>query len=206
MSQHIKRLLFHFLFFYLPLLAVLYIAAVYLLVRQVATRDEAQPADYIVVLGAAQYNGRPSPVLKARLDHAVTLYQKRYASRVITTGGHGIDPHYSEAEVGKAYLVKQEIPPALIEAEQTSSNTSESITKVIEYLRQQKATRVIAVSDGYHLFRVREIFRDHEFVVFTSPAPDSPIEARLRSRTMASLREVFVFTAYQVGKGLGIEL
>jgi uncharacterized SAM-binding protein YcdF (DUF218 family) len=206
MRHRVKRLLFQSLFFYLPLLAILYILGTYLLIRRQAGQDEAQTADFIVILGAAQYNGRPSPVFKARLDHAVTLFQKQYAPRLITTGGHGIDPRYSEADVGKSYLIKQQVPAGAIETEPISSTTTESIANVIEFLQRHQARRVIAVSDGYHLFRIQRIFRDNLIVVFTSPAPDSPIEARFRSRVMASLREVFVYTAYRVGKVLGIEI
>src|SRR5436853_6188895 len=78
-------------------------------IRECALRDEAQPADAIVVLGAAQYNGRPSPVLKARLDHAYELYKKGYAHQIITTGSYGPDPNFSEAQVSTKYLVQRGI-------------------------------------------------------------------------------------------------
>src|SRR5436309_13985854 len=78
----------------------------YFQIRDSAVRDEAQPADAIVVLGAAQYNGRPSPVLKARLDHAYDLYKQGLAHSIITTGSYGPDPNFSEAQVSTKYLVQ----------------------------------------------------------------------------------------------------
>src|SRR5215467_7091717 len=79
-------------------------------IRRQSTIDEAQPADVIVVLGAAEYRGRPSPVLRARLDHALDLYRRQLAPRILTTGGAGGDPIYTESEVGRAYLSQQGVP------------------------------------------------------------------------------------------------
>src|SRR2546426_12592075 len=87
-------------------------------IRNYAARDEAQKADAIVVLGAAQYNGRPSPVFKARLDHALELFEHGYTRFIITTGGYGPDPNFSEAHVGTQYLVQHGGDPAVIVTEQ----------------------------------------------------------------------------------------
>ena len=92
-------------------------------IRDVAVRDEAHPAEVIIVLGAAQYNGRPSPVLKARLDHALELFQKGFAKCIITTGSYGPDPNISEAEVGRKYLVQRGVSVDQIVTEQGSGTT-----------------------------------------------------------------------------------
>ena len=105
----------------------IYFTYLYRQVRDSATRDEAQPAATIVVLGAAQYNGRPSPVLKARLDHAFNLYDKGLAHAIITTGSYGPDPNISEAEVGRKYLVQRGVNVADIVTEQGSGTTHDSI-------------------------------------------------------------------------------
>ncbi|MCI0421969.1 MAG: YdcF family protein [Acidobacteria bacterium] len=191
-----KRVLFQLFFTYLPLAVLVYILILFILIRRTAARDDAQAADIIVVLGAAQYNGRPSPVFRARLDHTAALFRRNYASRILTTGGYGFDRRYSEAGVGKSYLVKQNIPGDCILTEASGSTTVDSLEKSIELLKLQKFTRVIAVSDGFHLFRIKRILRDHKITAFGSPAQNSLIESSFRSRVWASLREVFVYTAY----------
>jgi uncharacterized SAM-binding protein YcdF (DUF218 family) len=196
MNRRGKRLLFQLLFVYFPLTVLAYIIVLYILIRRDAVRDDAQPADIIVVLGAAQYNGRPSPVFKARLDHTATLFRKNLASRIMTTGGYGPDSHYSEAGVGKSYLVKQSIPEECIFTETSGLTTTESLEKSVVFLRARKYSRVIAVSDGFHLFRIKKIFTDHQITAFGSPARHSLIESTFKSRAWASLREVFVYSAY----------
>src|SRR5215468_4286529 len=105
----------------------MYFVYLYRQIRDFAARDEARPADVIVILGAAQYNGRPSPVLKARLDHARDLYRRGFAHAIITTGGYGLDPNYSEAQVGTEYLVQQGVNANSIITEQGSVTTRDSI-------------------------------------------------------------------------------
>jgi len=193
-----KRALFQLFFIYLPLLVLLYILVLFVLIRQAATLDDAQTADIIVVLGAAQYNGRPSPVFRARLDHTATLFRRNVANRILTTGGYGLDRRFSEAGVGKTYLEKQDIPGDCILTEASGSTTIDSLEKSIELLKERKLTRVIAVSDGFHLFRIKRILRDHQITAYGSPARNSLIESSFKSRSLASLREVFVYTAYLV--------
>src|SRR5881394_736725 len=101
------------------------------LVARAARHDEAGPAGAIVVLGAAQYNGRPSPVLKARLDHALKLFNQGYASAIITTGSYGPDPNFSEARVGTEYLTQQGVDPGSIITEQGSGTTRDSILAAV---------------------------------------------------------------------------
>jgi len=191
-----KRVIFQLLFTYLPLLALSYILVLYGLIRWTASKEDVQRADIIVVFGAAQYNGRPSPVFKARLDQTASLFKSSYAKKIMTTGGHGPDSRFTEAEVGKDYLTKQNIPPESIFTEPRASTTLGTIKRVVEFLRREHLDTVIAVSDGFHLFRTKQIFRDNRITVYASPAKHSPIESRLKSRLWASLREVFVYSIY----------
>src|SRR5215472_9862189 len=97
---------------FVAVLAAVLVSIAWLVVRieGASTRDEAQPADVILVLGAAEYNGRPSPVLRARLDHAIDLYKEKLAPRILTTGGAGGDPVYTEGTVGRSYLMSHGVP------------------------------------------------------------------------------------------------
>src|SRR5260370_19437968 len=119
-----------------------------------STRDEARPADAILVLGAAEYRGRPSPVLKARLHHALFLYRQGLAPRILTTGGSGGDPTFTEAEVARAYLSKHGIPSEAIIVESEGESTVHSIAATAEIMRRMNLTSGIVVSDGYHIYRV----------------------------------------------------
>src|SRR5437764_294571 len=92
----------------------IYVAYLSVRIEQQSARDEARPADVIVVLGAAEYRGRPSPVLRARLDHALELYKEKLASRILTTGGSGGDPVFTEAGVGRSYLISRGVPSEAI--------------------------------------------------------------------------------------------
>ena len=206
MKERSKKFLFYLFFVYLPSLFFFYVLVLYVLIRHTARQDEAQPADIILVFGAAQYNGRPSPVFKARLDHTAILFKQNLAGKIMTTGGHGVDSRFTEAEVGRRYLVRQNIPENSIFVEPNSLTTLESIQKFLEFLKSQNMNKVIAVSDGFHLFRIKQIFQDHNVTVFGSPARNSPIESSLRSRAWASLREVFVYTGYMAQKKFGVPI
>jgi uncharacterized SAM-binding protein YcdF (DUF218 family) len=166
-------------------------------IRGVAIRDEARPADVIVVLGAAQYNGRPSPVLKARLDHAFDLYERGFGTAIITTGSYGPDPNFSEAEVGRKYLVQKGINVAEIVTEQGSGTTHDSIQATSNLLKAKGWMTAVVVSDGFHLFRVKQMFADNGILAYTSPAPNSPIEVGPSQRFWHSVREVVLFSAYR---------
>ena len=169
----------------------------YVQIRDYAVRDEAQPADAIVVLGAAQYNGRPSPVLKARLDHAYDLYKGEFAHAIITTGSYGPDPNFSEAEVSTKYLVQRGVEVANIVTEQGSGTTSDSIRASSNLVHAKGWKSVLVVSDGFHLFRVKKMFMDNGIIAYTSPAPNSPIEGSASQRFWYSLREVLLFFVYR---------
>ncbi len=137
-----------------------------------ATHDEARPADAIAVFGAAEYDGRPSPVLRARLDHALALYRERLAPLVITLGGGG-GPGDSEGGVGHDYLLAHGVPENQIIAETQSTNTEESAARLSAIARENRLNRILAVSDGTHLFRIHALCTSMGLNVFTSPRTES---------------------------------
>jgi len=179
------------------LLIVTYFVYLYRQIRDSAVRDEAQSAAAIVVMGAAQYNGHPSPVLKARLDHALELYQSHMAPAIITTGSYGSDLNVSEAEVGKQYLVQHGVVVSDIITEQGSGTTYDSIQAASEVLKAKGWTTILVVSDGFHLYRAKKMFADNGVMAYTSPAPNSPIEVEASQRFWHSIREVVLFSAYR---------
>src|SRR5262245_10060937 len=174
----------------------IYFTYLYSQIRQAAIHDEARASDAIIVLGAAQYNGRPSPVLKARLDHAFELYDMGLARAIITTGSYGPDLNFSEAEVGRKYLVQRGVSVADIVTEQGSGTTHDSIQAASELLKAKGWKSAVVVSDGFHLFRVKKMFADNGIIAYTSPAPDSPIEIASSQRFWHSIREVVLVFAY----------
>src|SRR5438128_338194 len=183
--------------FALLIVLSVYWAYLYFQIRDWAGRDEARKADAIVVLGAAQYNGRPSPVLKARLDHAYDLYRKEYAHVIIATGGYGPDPNFSEDQVGTNYLVQRGVGIGNIVTEQGSGTTYDSIRAASNLIHAKGWKSVLVVSDGFHLFRVKKMFVDNGIIAYTSPAPNSPIEGAASQRFWHSVREVVLFSVYR---------
>ena len=145
-----------------------------------ARHDGAVPADAIVVLGAAQYNGRPSPVLKARLDHAAGLFHRQLAPRVVVTGGVGAGDSVSEAEVGRRYLLETAGLPDSAVASENAGRTSEASLRALARDSAAAGKRVILVSDGFHMLRLGIIARRMGFEAVGSPAPGSPIRASWR--------------------------
>ena len=143
---------------------------VYGQIQKYAVSDEARPADAIAVFGAAEYDGRPSPVLRARLDHALVLYQEHLAPFLITLGGGG-DPNDSEGSVGYEYLVAHDVPGTQIIAETQSTNTEQSAERLAAIARENHLKRILAVSDGTHLFRIHALCSSLGLEVYTSPRP-----------------------------------
>lgn len=141
-------------------------------------RDEAQRADAIVVLGAAQYEGRPSPVLKARLDHAVGLWAHGLAPRMIVTGGRGVGDTTSEAAVSMRYLVQRGIPVDSISTDMEGLTTSQSMVAVRRVLRTKSYPTVILVSDPFHMLRLAILSRRLHMIPLLSPTRTSPISTR----------------------------
>src|SRR5580700_12055835 len=143
-------------------------------IQQESLLDEAQPADAIIVLGAAEYRGRPSPVLEARLNHALILYLEGMAPRIITTGGAGGDPVFTEGSVGRAYLTDRGVPPEAIVVEREAESTAQSVAAVAEIMRRMNLQSAIVVSDGYHIFRVKRMLESSGLQVYGSPRPSAP--------------------------------
>ena len=150
-----------------------YLAAVYIGIVRQSGKDESRSADAIVVFGAAEYVGRPSPVFKARLDHAADLYQNGLAPIVITTGGAGADPKFSEGEVCREYLKSLGIPDDHLIAETQSVDTAESARRVSTIMRANHMHTCLAVSDGYHIFRIKQMLAREGVTAYGAPRPNS---------------------------------
>src|SRR5712692_5271858 len=155
-------------------------AAVVVAVALAGAHDEARSSDAIAVLGAAQYNGRPSPVFRARLDHAAALYQRGLAPVVLVTGGVGAGDSLAESEVGRRYLVRAGLPDAAIVALPAGSTTASSLHGVAHWFGGKDSRRVLLVSDGFHMLRLEIIATRLGLLPFTSPAPNSPIRTNPR--------------------------
>lgn len=159
--------------------------------------DEARKADVIVVLGAAEYNGRPSPVLRARLDHALELWRANYAPRLMTTGGAGGDPRYTEGIVGRDYLVQKGVPLEAIIVEDESETTVHTITAVSEIMRRMSLRSAILVSDGYHIFRAKKMLQSQNMAAYGSPRANRA-GAWWREQWLA-VRQAFGYLVWQAG-------
>jgi uncharacterized SAM-binding protein YcdF (DUF218 family) len=147
-----------------------------------SSRDEARPAQAIVVLGAAQYAGRPSPVLRARLDHALELWNRHLASLLILTGGTGEGDTTSEAAVGRTYARKHGVPDSAIVEENAGRTTSESMRAVAGMLEVRGLQTALLVSDPFHMLRLRILARRFGFTPYTSPTKTSPISPNREAR------------------------
>lgn len=156
-------------------LGVAVYALLYVSVVVVARDDQRRPADAIVVLGAAQYNGRPSAVLKARLDHALELYRAGLAGVIVVTGGIGTGDTQSEATVGQRYLVARDLPPTAVVVRPEGRTTMESMSSVAEWAGDRDVESVLLVSDPFHMLRLRLEARRTGLTAWTSPATASPI-------------------------------
>ncbi len=150
-------------------------------IEQQSTRDEAQKADVILVLGAAEYRGRPSPVLRARLDHALELYNQHLAPLILTTGGAGGDPVFTEAGVGRSYLMTKGVPSEAVIVEDEGESTLESTAMAGEIMRRMGLESAIVVSDGYHIYRVKKMLQFRGLNVYGSPRKElTPVTLRER--------------------------
>ena len=176
---------------------VLYIAYLSVRIERQAVQDEAQPADVILVLGAAEYRGRPSPVLRARLDHALALYERELAPRIMTTGGAGGDPVFTEAAVGRTYLMSHGVPSEAIIVETEGESTVHSIALAAEILRRMNLNSAIVVSDGYHIYRVKKMLESSGLRVYGSPRPSIP-PGEWRARWQ-DLRQAVGYLLWRVG-------
>ena len=169
---------------------------VYWQIESYASQDQAAPSDAIGVLGAAEYDGRPSPVYRARLDHARALYSRGIAPLIITLGGGGGD-EYSEGAVGREYLMSMGVPEGNISAETQSRNTEDSARRIAVIARANGLRRLVIVSDGTHMFRIHEICAAEGLNVLTSPRPRVQVEGG--SREMERIEhEILSYTAWRL--------
>ena len=178
-------------------LAVLFACLAHAVVHD-AREQQLQPADAIVVFGAAEYDGRPSPVFRARLDHGYDLFHRGLAPMVITTGGAAADPNYSEGGVGHDYLMRRGIPELALIAETQASDTSESAQRVAVIMRANRMKTCIAVSDAYHVFRIRKMLEHEGLHVYVAPRGDSKPKSRWQRGT-AILRESASYLVWRLG-------
>jgi uncharacterized SAM-binding protein YcdF (DUF218 family) len=165
-----------------------------------AGESPARPADAIIIFGAAQYAGHPSPVYRARLDHGYELFEKGMAPVVITTGGAGQDPDFSEGGVGRDYLVRRGVPEKALIAETQGSDTAQSAARVGNIMRVNGMHRCIAVSDAYHVFRIRALLEREGVEVEVAPRPESRPHS-LWERFWAVMREAISYLAWKAGMG-----
>ena len=177
--------------------AGVYFASVFYQVWRQAGVDEARPADAIVVLGAAQYWGRPSPVLKARLDHVLELYHRQMAPRIIATGGHGPGAKFSESEVSRLYLSENGVPAEFVSVETAGQSTMQSAVAVAEMMDQMELSSCIVVSDDYHIHRVKKMLEERGFVVYGSPRISRSADAWARGKRIA--RESLSYILWRIG-------
>lgn len=172
----------------LGIVALLWVASVFAIIS-FAARDNARPADAVVVLGAAQYAGRPSPVLKARLDHALELWGRNIAPRLIVTGGVGPGDVTSEAAVAQGYAERNGVPADSILLEARGRTTSESMQAVSEIMEVNGMISAVLVSDPFHMFRLWLLAKRYGFEAHTSPTRTSPLNPSNERRWGYILRE-----------------
>jgi uncharacterized SAM-binding protein YcdF (DUF218 family) len=166
-------------------------------IEHYARLDEARPADAIAVFGAAEYDGRPSPVLRARLEQGLLLYQQKLAPLIITLGGSG-DPQHSEGGVGHDFLVAEGVPESRIIAETQSRTTDESARRLAAIAEANHIHSILAVSDGTHLFRIHRLCESYGLTVYTSPRPAGrPVGRRRRAQRLA--HEIVSYTGWKLG-------
>jgi uncharacterized SAM-binding protein YcdF (DUF218 family) len=170
---------------------------VYREIERYATMDEARPADAIAVFGAAEYDGRPSPVLRARLEQGLLLYRHGLAPLIITLGGSG-DPRHSEGGVGHDFLIAQAVPESRIIAETQSRTTDESARRLAAIAQANHIHSILAVSDGTHLFRIHQLCESYGLTVYTSPRPAGRRIGRW-TRAQRVAHEIASYTGWKLG-------
>ncbi len=164
-----------------------------------AVRDDRTGADAIVVMGAAQYDGRPSPVFAARLDHAIELYRDGVAPLLIVTGGKLADDRTTEAATARAYAIEHGVPPDAIIGEDQSRSTLSSIRAVAVLMRDAAIGSAVFVSDPTHMYRVLRLATDAGITATGSPTQTSPIRRDPVAVADAAIHELGALALYTVG-------
>jgi len=156
-------------------LLALYVVVTFGQVWYASHQDDARRAEAIVVLGAAQFNGKPSKVLAARLDHAADLYKRGLAPLIVVTGGKQPGDNFTEAEASANYLAQHGVPGGAIERETTSSNSYDELAATARFLHERGINDVVLVSDPFHAYRINAIAHDVGLNAHVSPTPTSPV-------------------------------
>lgn len=172
------------------------VALVCLLIVLQGRRDDVRSASAAIVLGAAQWNGTPSPVLGARLDHALDLYKRGYVSHIILTGGVGPGDTTSEAAAGKQYLVARGLPAEALLVDEHGATTWESLSDSAVLARANGIGAVVLVSDPFHMLRSLKMARDLGLVAYGSPTRTSPISENIVTEAGYVVREAWAYLVY----------
>jgi uncharacterized SAM-binding protein YcdF (DUF218 family) len=159
-------------------------------------RDEARDSGAAVVLGAAQWNGDPSPVLRARLDHALDLYHRGVVKRIILTGGVGTGDRLSEAAAGKQYLIDRQLPAEVMLLDERSMTTWENLQNAAGLARANGIDTVLLVSDPFHMLRSLKMARDLGLSAYGSPTRTSPISGNRAEEARYVVREIWAYLVY----------
>jgi uncharacterized SAM-binding protein YcdF (DUF218 family) len=175
------------------LLVLVYLLVTFVQVWNASRQDDARPAQAIIVLGAAQFDGRPSNVLQARLDHAAELFKRQVAPRIVVTGGGQPGDRFTEAAASAKYLEGKGIPATAIELETTSTNSRDELAAAARFLHKQGIQDVVLVSDGFHAYRIDAIASEVGLNAHVSPTPTSPVKGFDELR--AEFRETFAVAA-----------
>jgi uncharacterized SAM-binding protein YcdF (DUF218 family) len=162
------------------------------------SHDDRRKADAIVVLGAAQYDGRPSPVFQARLDHAVDLYEAGIGRYLVVTGGKAVGDRTTEAATARAFALSRGVPASAILVEDRGRTTLESLHAVAGLLREHRLGSAVFVSDRTHMLRVLRIARDQGISAYGSPTATSPTDLTFISRADATVHELGALALYFV--------
>jgi uncharacterized SAM-binding protein YcdF (DUF218 family) len=177
--------------------AMCWVLWVYREIKHYAVTDESRPADAIAIFGAAEYDGRPSPVLRARLQQGLLLYRQGLAPLIITLGGSG-DPQHSEGGVGHDFLVAAGVPESRVIAETQSRTTDESARRLAAIAEANHIHSILAVSDGTHLFRIHQLCESYGLTVYTSPRALGRHIGRYR-RARRMVHEIASYTGWRLG-------
>lgn len=175
-------------------------------VWHVARVDDRTAADAIVVLGAAQYNGVPTPVFQARLEHAAILFDEGVAPQVITVGGNQPGDVYTEAGSGRAYLTELGVPPLAILAVETGTNTVGSLDAVAQTVTDQGGDSVVLVSDPTHSYRARVMAQDVGLEARTSPTRHGPAVLTRENQLTGIVRETGAVLWYRYQRLAGSDV
>ena len=176
----------------LALLAVLWLGGVAAWIVHVGGRDQAGPADAIVVLGAAAYDIRPSPVFTERIRHGIDLYERGYAPTLVFTGGYGDGARFSESQVARRFAVRAGVPEDAILIETLSRTTRQNLSRSRDLLSEHGLQRVIVVSDPLHMARALRLSRELGIDALGSPTPSSRFRS-FRTQWRFLAREVYFF-------------